>query len=65
MAYIMKEGKNMNGGLSKKKKRDIGLWRNPPPPPPPIWDLIHQNVYFFFGTSLIDHYNLISPDSVI
>ena len=32
MAYIMKEGKNMNGGLSRSLKYgDIGLLRKPPP----------------------------------
>ena len=44
MAYIMKGGENMKGGLSKslKKNRDIGLWQN-------LVDLIHKKMFLFLN----------------
>ena len=43
MAYIMKRGDNMNGGLIKSKKK-LGHWTSAETPP--LVDLIHQNVFY-------------------
>ena len=41
----MKDRENMNGGLSKSKKK-LAHWTSAETPPP-IVDLIHQNVFFY------------------
>ena len=52
MAYIMKGGENMNGGLSKsfKKVGTLDFGGNPSP----LVDLIHQNIFCI--TSLTVNY---------